>query len=213
MSGPRVSRSYKVFKDNVFYREFSSRAELARYMRDNHFPNFKLDYIYISIISLYPRGGQKSYHGFTFEKDPSWVGSKRTRAFNEDTNHQIITESRGKMCSIFFEKTDRNAGPKMSRLIKSGGSHGGYKFEDIPVGYVGCSGGYGVSVSKPVIGTDVVSGEVILCLSMTDGARHVMRKLRASGNVLVVRSNIRKAVSNYMGGSDVVYGYRWTYPE
>ena len=216
MPGPRISRSYKVFKDGVFYREFSARNEMAKYMIKNYFSNVSLNYMYSKLISLHPHGGQTNYHGFTFEKDPSWIPSKKTRAFNEVTNHEIITESRGEMHRMFFDRMDRNAGVKISRLIKTGERYNGYRFEDISVGYLDCPNGGNDDYSSniPLIGTDIVTGEIILCLSMTDGARHVMRTSRTSSDdIMVVRSNIRNAARNYMGGSNVVYGYRWSFPE
>lgn len=213
MSKVRVSRPYKVYRDNVFYREFSGRNELAEYMIDNHFPNLGLNYMYTHIISDHPHNGSKSYHGFTFEADPTWVGSKRTRAFNEDTGDVIITDSIGGMGRIFFGNGSNNGASRIRRFIKTGEKFRGYKFEDISEGYIDCRNSCEKTPS-PVIGTNLRTGEIILCLTLTDAGRYVINTQSLSSTYIqTVRSKIKNSVEGYMGKSNVCYGYRWSYPE
>ena len=212
MSGPRIPHSYKAFRNGVFYCEFPSMKVLSEYMVENYFPHLKVDTM-CKYVSFYPIGGSKSYKGFTFEGDPSWVSSKATKAINDDTGEVIITDSRGKMARRFYGTKDSCGTVKIVRLIKSGKKYKGFRFEDISVGYVDC----GPNLNNdpvPIIGTHLRTCDVILCLSMTDAAKYVINTRRLDNTYIdTVTHNIKKAASRYMGRSSNFYGYRWTYPE
>ena len=212
MSGPRIPHSYKVFRDAVFYREFPSLKMLSEYMVENHFPHLKVDSMR-KYIPKFPRGGSKNYNGFTFEADPTWVGSKATKAVNDDTGDIIITKSVAGMGRKFYGSKDPHGSNKISYLIKSGGRLRGYIFMDISVGYVNCPQNLGIN-PVPVIGTHSRTGNVILCLSLTDTARYVMNTQPFyDGNIKTVTSKIKISAERYMGRSNESYGYKWSFPE
>ena len=212
MSGPRVPRPYRVFRDGVFYREFPSLKMLSEYMVENYFPHLRVDSMRKEVLK-YPRGTARSYHGFTFEADPLWVSGKATKAINDDTGNIIITESVGKMARKFFGRKDIYGSIKIRRLIRSGKKYMGYRFEDISEGYVNCPPNLN-RIPVPIIGTHLGTGDVILCLSMSDAAKYVMDKQDLNNRYIrTVISNIKKGVEGYMERSSEIYGYRWSFPE
>ena len=210
MSGPR---SFKVFKNNVFYREFSSQRTLAEFMVKNHFPHLKVCSMSLYILG-YPKDGVRNYHGFTFEGDPSWVSEKATRAINDETGDIIETKSVAEMGRKFYGNMDNCATTKVSRFIKSGEKFRGYRFEDISVGFVGKLSCDITTRKIPIIGVHLFTGNVILCRSITDASRYVMEEQRIGETLInTVSTAIKRAADGYMDRINEIYGYRWSYPE
>lgn len=214
MSAPRVSHIHRVFKDNVFYREFPSLKALCEFMVENHFHHLKRPDSMKDYVSRYPKDGLGSYHGFTFEADPSWVGSKMTEAINDDTGDIIITKSVTMMGRKFYGTRYSGASSKISSFIKSGKKYKGYRFRDISTGYVSCPPNLNTT-PVPIIGKHLRTGDVILCHSMTDAAKYIMNTQPVYNDTFVgtIMSRIKMSAENYMGKSNEMFGYSWSFPE